>query len=151
MGGWWVGGLQHFSVSLWPLGAGFATKGFGAKGLGPRVWDQGLTIDDTDTDNNTFFLLPGSQIVMEELQTFWAGETSNLAPTKCTLQLDNTTKRSKQRHSILMLRYSIIHQSVRRQTNDQMLQVVFEIKDPEAHYHVPLLLNPFGYSTYRGS
>jgi len=28
--------------------------------------------------------------------------------------------------------------------------IVFEIKDTE-HYHVPLLLNPFGYSTYRGS
>ena len=26
----------------------------------------------------------------------------------------------------------------------------FIIKD-ESHYHVPLLLNPFGYSTYRGS
>ena len=23
--------------------------------------------------------------------------------------------------------------------------------EPEAHYHVPLLLSPFGYSTYRGS
>ncbi len=29
--------------------------------------------------------------------------------------------------------------------------VVFEIKKTEQHYHVPLLLNPFGYSTYRGS
>ena len=28
--------------------------------------------------------------------------------------------------------------------------IVFETKD-ESHYHVPLLLNPFGYSTYRGS
>jgi len=28
--------------------------------------------------------------------------------------------------------------------------VVFQIFDTE-HYHVPLLLNPFGYSTYRGS
>ena len=28
--------------------------------------------------------------------------------------------------------------------------VVFEIRDTE-HYHVPLLLNPHGYSTYRGS
>ena len=27
----------------------------------------------------------------------------------------------------------------------------FGISDPEAHYHVPLLLSPFGYSTYRGS
>ena len=28
--------------------------------------------------------------------------------------------------------------------------IVFETLD-ESHYHVPLLLNPFGYSTYRGS
>lgn len=28
--------------------------------------------------------------------------------------------------------------------------VVFQINDT-GHYHVPLLLNPFGYSTYRGS
>jgi len=31
------------------------------------------------------------------------------------------------------------------------VSVVFEIKDSSQHYHVPLLLNPFGYSTYRGS
>jgi 5-hydroxyisourate hydrolase len=29
--------------------------------------------------------------------------------------------------------------------------VEFEISDPSQHYHVPLLLSPFGYSTYRGS
>jgi 5-hydroxyisourate hydrolase len=29
--------------------------------------------------------------------------------------------------------------------------VVFEITSPGEHHHVPLLLNPFGYSTYRGS
>lgn len=29
--------------------------------------------------------------------------------------------------------------------------VVFEVTAPEQHYHVPLLLSPFGYSTYRGS
>ncbi len=27
----------------------------------------------------------------------------------------------------------------------------FGISDPDAHYHVPLLLSPYGYSTYRGS
>jgi 5-hydroxyisourate hydrolase len=27
----------------------------------------------------------------------------------------------------------------------------FGIADPAGHYHVPLLLSPFGYSTYRGS
>lgn len=29
--------------------------------------------------------------------------------------------------------------------------VRFAITDPEAEYHVPLLVSPFGYSTYRGS
>jgi len=29
--------------------------------------------------------------------------------------------------------------------------VVFEIDETRAHYHVPLLLSPYGYSTYRGS
>jgi hydroxyisourate hydrolase len=29
--------------------------------------------------------------------------------------------------------------------------VVVELADPAAHYHVPLLLSPFAYSTYRGS
>jgi 5-hydroxyisourate hydrolase len=28
--------------------------------------------------------------------------------------------------------------------------VTFTVGD-DAHYHVPLLLSPFGYSTYRGS
>jgi 5-hydroxyisourate hydrolase len=31
------------------------------------------------------------------------------------------------------------------------VHVIFRIDDPLAHYHVPLLLSPFGYSTYRGS
>jgi len=29
--------------------------------------------------------------------------------------------------------------------------IVFEVRDVAQHYHVPLLLSPFGYSTYRGS
>jgi 5-hydroxyisourate hydrolase len=29
--------------------------------------------------------------------------------------------------------------------------IVFEVADPAQHYHVPLLLSPFGYTTYRGS
>lgn len=29
--------------------------------------------------------------------------------------------------------------------------IVFRVDDVAQHYHVPLLLSPFGYSTYRGS
>ena len=31
------------------------------------------------------------------------------------------------------------------------VSVVFEVSDPGRHHHVPLLLSPFAYSTYRGS
>ena len=29
--------------------------------------------------------------------------------------------------------------------------IVFRVRDGSQHYHVPLLLSPYGYSTYRGS
>ena len=31
------------------------------------------------------------------------------------------------------------------------VEVVFDIRQADQHYHVPLLLSPFGFSTYRGS
>jgi len=32
-----------------------------------------------------------------------------------------------------------------------VVTIVFTVRDPKQHHHVPLLLSPFGYSTYRGS
>ena len=31
------------------------------------------------------------------------------------------------------------------------VDIVFTVRDPEEHYHIPLLLTPNGYTTYRGS
>jgi 5-hydroxyisourate hydrolase len=31
------------------------------------------------------------------------------------------------------------------------VSVTFDVEKTDEHYHVPLLLSPFGYSTYRGS
>ena len=31
------------------------------------------------------------------------------------------------------------------------VSIVFRVEATDEHYHVPLLLNPFGFSTYRGS
>lgn len=31
------------------------------------------------------------------------------------------------------------------------VEILFHVADAAGHYHVPLLLSPFGYSTYRGS
>jgi 5-hydroxyisourate hydrolase len=32
-----------------------------------------------------------------------------------------------------------------------VVTIVFTMTDPARHYHVPLLLSPYAYSTYRGS
>ena len=31
------------------------------------------------------------------------------------------------------------------------VDIVFEVGDPKEHYHIPLLITPHSYSTYRGS
>lgn len=31
------------------------------------------------------------------------------------------------------------------------VEIAFVVQRPDEHFHVPLLINPFGYSTYRGS
>ncbi|KAI8076479.1 hydroxyisourate hydrolase [Gilbertella persicaria] len=31
------------------------------------------------------------------------------------------------------------------------VQIVFELANPEQHYHIPLLISPYSYTTYRGS
>jgi 5-hydroxyisourate hydrolase len=33
----------------------------------------------------------------------------------------------------------------------KLITIAFEISNPTQHHHVPLLLSPFAYSTYRGS
>jgi 5-hydroxyisourate hydrolase len=32
-----------------------------------------------------------------------------------------------------------------------LVAIAFEVRNPGEHYHIPLLLSPYGYSTYRGS
>jgi 5-hydroxyisourate hydrolase len=47
-----------------------------------------------------------------------------------------------------------IEEYLKRETKEfffPVAEVVFKIEDTQRKYHVPLLLNPFGYSTYRGS
>ena len=31
------------------------------------------------------------------------------------------------------------------------VRICFSVENTDQHYHVPLLLSPYGYSTYRGS
>jgi 5-hydroxyisourate hydrolase len=39
----------------------------------------------------------------------------------------------------------------RRETFYPQVIVMFELRDARQHYHIPLLVSPYGYATYRGS
>ncbi|XP_050448024.1 uncharacterized protein LOC126849813 isoform X2 [Cataglyphis hispanica] len=39
----------------------------------------------------------------------------------------------------------------RIETMFPFVEIVFDVKNPNGHYHMPLLLSPFSYSTYRGT
>ncbi len=32
-----------------------------------------------------------------------------------------------------------------------LVEITFQVRDAETHFHIPLLLSPHGYTTYRGS
>jgi len=42
------------------------------------------------------------------------------------------------------------HQATAQAVFYPEVEIQFMVKD-QSHYHIPLLLNPYGYSTYRGS
>lgn len=48
-------------------------------------------------------------------------------------------------------RYRLVFDTAARSTFFPEVTITFAVADPAEHHHVPLLLAPFGYSTYRGS
>ena len=54
---------------------------------------------------------------------------------------------------IYKLTFSLSHyyEQTKRASFYPQVDIMFEIAGDGQHYHVPLLLNPYGYSTYRGS
>ncbi len=51
------------------------------------------------------------------------------------------------------LRFDVVSyfRAQRIETFYSEVSITFEVRNPAEHYHVPLLLSPWGYTTYRGS
>ena len=47
--------------------------------------------------------------------------------------------------------YRLVFDTAARSAFFPEVSVVFFVSEPGRHHHVPLLLSPYGYSTYRGS
>lgn len=43
------------------------------------------------------------------------------------------------------------YQKIKHETFFPEIPVIFQVKQTDQHYHIPLLLSPYGFSTYRGS
>ena len=43
------------------------------------------------------------------------------------------------------------YKKANRETFFPEVPVIFEVKQADQHYHIPLLLSPYGFSTYRGN
>lgn len=66
-------------------------------------------------------------------------------------RVSNLTDGIKLQAAAYRLSFNIKGYMAERATFYPYIPIVFEIAQPGEHHHVPLLLNPFGYSTYRGS
>jgi 5-hydroxyisourate hydrolase len=51
----------------------------------------------------------------------------------------------------LTFRTEAYHREAGREAFHPRVTIEFCVSDTDEHYHIPLLLSPFGYSTYRGS
>lgn len=87
------------------------------------------------------FIIEGSWALLSESLTDKAGQVSNL--------LDKRTKLSHGKYR-LVFHTGAFYQKQGIKTIYPEVKVVFEVFDKNK-YHIPLLLNPFGYSTYRGN
>lgn len=83
----------------------------------------------------------------ENWKTLGAGLTD--ATGRCTGLLgDNSLEAGTYR---LLFDVGPYYRELHIETFYSEISIVFEVTNPETHYHVPLLISPFGYSTYRGS
>ncbi len=83
------------------------------------------------------------------------GKTWSIIDSKVTDKsgrIPNFLKNSKENKGIYRLTFMTADYFKAKETKSfyPFIEVVFEIQD-ENHYHVPITLSPFGYSTYRGN
>lgn len=96
----------------------------------------------------------GVRIVLQYRETSvdWrdvgSGETDNDGRLRTLLSSDTTLQTGTYRLNFDVESY-FAEQGV--ESFYTIISIIFVVRDATQHYHVPLLLNPFGYSTYRGS
>ncbi|HUO07299.1 MAG TPA: hydroxyisourate hydrolase [Phycisphaerae bacterium] len=89
-----------------------------------------------------FLKSPGNWEAIATAQTNQDGRAPNLLPKHHVLEAGRYR---------LTFQTGAYFAALQAETFYPQIEIQFQIKDPSQHYHVPLLLSPFGFSTYRGS
>ncbi|CAG8461523.1 6158_t:CDS:2 [Scutellospora calospora] len=96
--------------------------------------------------------IPGKNIeVLLEYQETGNGRCSDLVPSDHQISLANYSDEDLKAIYRLTFFTTPYFKSYGQESFYPFVQVVFQIKDLTQHYHVPLLIAPFSYTTYRGS
>ncbi|XP_066582404.1 uncharacterized protein [Prorops nasuta] len=106
------------------------------------------------TDNSKGIPIGGLQVSLYKLMdgrwTF-LNESNTNPDGRCTDLADN--KKIKFTAGRYKLHFDVDkYFTLRRiETMYPFIEIVFDVKNASGHYHIPLILSPFGYTTYRGS
>lgn len=97
----------------------------------------------------------GVDVTLQRVDSTGETETINQGTTNDDGRLAEPLLRSEQMetgtYQLLFAVGEYYRESQAESTFLETVPVRFTITDPDEHYHVPLLLSPGGYTTYRGS
>lgn len=98
-----------------------------------------------------------SPIPMVDAQIYYFVQHSKVGATNCISTLKNISRAFRLQAFIHLLRLHfktlrmLIYVFGFSNFFVSIFQITFDCLDQNSHYHIPLLLNPYGYTTYRGS
>lgn len=94
---------------------------------------------------------PNVGVLVEQLDAYGAGHPVAQARTDADGRIKDLLRDVEPGRYRLTFETGAYFTETRRESFYPYVAITVEIRDTTQHYHVPLLLSPYGYSTYRGS
>jgi 5-hydroxyisourate hydrolase len=111
-------------------------------GISTHILDTALGCPAAEVPIALSFFRANQWVVLSENQTDADGRCRQLLPEGASLEL-----------GLYRVRFetAVYYETLRLAGLYPYVEIAFEVRDSEQHYHVPLLLTANGYTTYRGS
>jgi 5-hydroxyisourate hydrolase len=112
------------------------------KGITTHILDTGLGLPAQNVKVSISFWQENRWQLLKETSTNTDGRAPDLAAATAELK-----------GGVYKLHFAISDYFIRQKRASfyPYIEIIFDVSAEKSHYHVPLLLNAYGYSTYRGS